>query len=163
VVDALRKVWEASDRLCSKRLKPFVGEMVKVMRQHSELAVNASLEAELCRMSPATIDRLLRPWRRLGGRRPLSTTKPGSLLKNSIPIRAFANWTDKRPGFLEVDLVAHCGESTEGLYLNTLCAVDVASGWSKCMGVWVYGVRDSSVSVALSIGCGSGYLFLCWD
>jgi len=136
VVDALRKVWEASDRLCSKRLKPFIGELVKAMRQHGELAVNASLEAALCQMSPATIDRLLRPWRRLGGRRPLSTTKPGSLLKNSIPIRTFADWTNERPGFLEVDLVAHCGESTEGFYLSTLCAVDIASGWSECMGVW---------------------------
>jgi hypothetical protein len=72
----------------------------------------------------------------LGGRRPLSTTKPGSLLKSSIPIRTFADWTDDRAGLLEVDLVAHCGESTEGFYLTTLCAVDVASGWSECIGVW---------------------------
>ena len=136
VVDALRKVWEASDRLCSKRLKPFVGELVRVMRQHGELAVNAWVEAELCQMSPATIDRLLRPWRRLGGRRGLSTTRPGSLLKSSIPIRTFADWTEDHPGFLEVDLVPHCGESTEGFYLTTLCAVDVASGWTECLGVW---------------------------
>jgi len=135
-VDALRKVWEASDRLCSKRLQPFIGELVMVMRRHDELAINASLEAELCQMSPSTIDRLLRPWRRLGGRRRLSTTKPGSLLKNSIPIRTFADWTDERSGFLEVDLVAHCGESAEGFYLTTLSTVDVASGWSECMGVW---------------------------
>ena len=65
VVDALRKVWEASNRLCSMRLQPFLGELVKVLRQHGELAVNARVEAELCRMSPSTIDRLLRPWRRL--------------------------------------------------------------------------------------------------
>jgi len=136
VVDALRKVWEASDRLCSKRLKPFLGELVRVMQKHGELAVNARVEAELCRMSPSTIDRLLRPWRRLGGRRPLSTTRPGSLLKSSIPIRTFADWEENRPGFLEVDLVAHCGESTEGFYLTTLCAVDVASAWSECVGVW---------------------------
>ncbi len=136
VLDALRKVWEASDRLCSKRLKPFIGELVRVMRQHGELAVNARVEAELCRMSPSTIDRLLRRWRCLGGRRPLSTTKPGSLLKSSIPIRTFADWTEERPGFLEVDLVAHCGESTEGFYLTTLCAVDVATGWSECIAVW---------------------------
>jgi hypothetical protein len=135
-VDALRKVWEASDRLCSKRLKPFIGELVRVMRQHGELTVNASLEAELCQMSPSTIDRLLRPWRCLGGRRPLSTTKPGSLLKNSIPIRTFADWEEDRPGFLEADLVSHCGESTEGFYLTTLSTVDVASGWSECIGVW---------------------------
>jgi len=63
-------------------------------------------------------------------------TKPGSLLKSSIPIRTFADWQEDRPGFLEVDLVSHCGESTEGFYLTTLCAVDVASGWSECVGVW---------------------------
>jgi hypothetical protein len=147
VVDVLRKVWEISDRLCSKRLKPFIGELVRVMRQHNEMAINARLEAELCQMSPATIDRLLRPWRRLGGRRPFSTTKPGSLLKNAIPIRTFADWTDERSGFLEVDLVAHCGESAEGFYLTTLSTVDVASGWSECMGVW--GKGQSRVKAAV--------------
>jgi len=149
VADALRKVWEASDRLCSKRLKPFMGELVRVMRQHGELAVNAGVEAELCRMSASTIDRLLQPWRRLGGRRPLSTTRQGSLLKSSIPIRTFADWTDEGPGFLEVDLVAHCGETTEGFYLTTLCAVDVASGWSECRGVWGKGQQRVGSAVHL--------------
>ena len=135
-VEVLRQVWETSDRLCSKRLQPFIGELVRVMRRHGELAVNARVEDQLSRMSASTIDRRLRPWRRLGGRRPLSTTKSGSLVKNSIPIRTFADWSEERPGFLEVDLVAHCGESTEGFYLTTLCAVDVATGWSECMGVW---------------------------
>jgi len=147
VVDALRQIWEASDRLCSKRLKPFMGELVRVMRQHGELAVDAVVEAELCQMSASTIDRLLRPWRRLGGRRPLSTTKPGSLLKSSIPIRTFADWIEERPGFLEVDLVAHCGESTEGFYLTTLCAVDVASGWSECVEVWGKGQQRVGAAV----------------
>jgi hypothetical protein len=87
-------------------------------------------------MSPSTIDRLLRPWRRLGGRRPFTTTKPGGLLKGSIPIRTFADWQENQPGFLEVDLVSHCGESSEGFYLTTLSTVDVASGWSECVGVW---------------------------
>jgi hypothetical protein len=85
-------------------------------------------------MSPATIDRLLWPWRCLGGRYWFSTTKPGSLLKRSILIRTFADWQDSGSGFLGVDLVAHCGESTEGFYLTTLCAVDVATGWSECLG-----------------------------
>ena len=147
VANSLREVWEASDRLCSKRLKPFIGELVRVMRKHGELAINATMEAELCRMSPATIDRLLTPWRNIGGRRPLSTTRPGSLLKRSIPIRTFADWTDDRPGFLEIDLVAHCGESTEGFYLNTLCAVDVGSGWSECMEVWGKGQERVGTAV----------------
>jgi len=136
VAEALRVVWEAGDRLCSKRLQPFIPEMIKVLRQHGEQRIDASTEGQLCRMSPATIDRLLRPCCQLGGRRGLTTTRPGSLLKRSIPIRTFADWQENKPGFLEIDLVVHCGDSTEGFYLNTLCAVDVASGWSECLPVW---------------------------
>jgi len=136
VARALRVVWEATDRLCSKRLHPFLPELVKVLRRHGNSTMNTEIEAQLCRMSPATIDRLLHPWRRLGGRRPFTTTKPGSLLKSSIPIRTFADWQEDSPGFLEVDLVSHCGDSSEGFYLTTLSTVDVASGWSECVGVW---------------------------
>jgi hypothetical protein len=58
------------------------------------------------------------------------------LLKNLIPIRTFADWQENRPGFLEIDLVAHCGESVDDFYLHTLCAVDVASGWFESVPVW---------------------------
>ena len=136
VVESLKTVWEASDRLCSKRLKPFMPEILSVLMHHGELHINADIQAQLCRMSPATIDRLLRPWRRVGGRRGFTTTRPGNLLKNMIPIRTFTDWQENKPGFLETDLVAHCGESTEGFYLNTLCAVDVWSGWTECLPVW---------------------------
>ena len=119
VVEALRAAWETTDRLCSKRLHPFLPELVRVLRRHGERTITAEVEAQLCRMSPSTIDRLLKPWHRVGGHRPFTTTKPGSLLKNSIPIRTFADWEEDRPGFLEVDLVPHCGESGEGFYLNT--------------------------------------------
>jgi hypothetical protein len=136
VVEALRLAWEATDRLCSKRLKPFLPELVQVLRRHGEGKISAEVEAQLCRMSPSTIDRLLKPWRRLGGRRPFSTTKPASLLKSAIPIRTFADWQEDTPGFLEADLVPHCGDSTGGFYLNTLSTVDIATGWSECVGVW---------------------------
>jgi len=136
VADALRMAWEATDRLCSKRLHPFLPELVTVLRRHGESAITSEIEAQLCSISSSTIDRLLHPWRRLGGRRPFTTTKPGSLLKNSIPIRTFTDWQEDRPGFLEVDLVSHGGESTDGFYLTTLSTVDVASGWSECVGVW---------------------------
>ena len=89
VAGMLKAVWEASDRLCSKRLQPFLPEMVKVLRQHNELRIDNSMEAQLCQMSSSTIDRLLRPWRRLGGRRGLTTTQPGSLLKSAIPYQDF--------------------------------------------------------------------------
>ncbi len=111
--------------------------------------MTAEVEAQLCRMSPATIDRLLHPWRRLGGRRPFTTTKLGSSLKRPIPIRTFADWQEDRPGFVEVDLVHHCGEITEGFYLTTLSTMDVASGWSECIGVWGKGQQRVGAAVHL--------------
>jgi hypothetical protein len=87
----------------------------------------------LVQMCPATIDRLLKPARRGMVPHGRSTTKPGTLLKKSIPIRTWADWDDLRPGFVEIDLVAHCGESTAGKYLETLDVVDVATGWCECI------------------------------
>jgi len=84
-------------------------------------------------MCPATIDRLLKPARRGMTPHGRSTTKPGTLLKKSIPIRTWADWDDLKPGFVEIDLVAHCGESTHGKYLETLDVVDVATGWCECI------------------------------
>ncbi len=136
VLEALKAIWEASDHLCSKRLKPFLSEMVYVLRRHGEQKINTALEGQLCRISASTIDRLLRPYRRQGGRKGFTTTRPGRLLRSSIPIRTFADWQENKPGFLEIDLVAHCGDSVEDFFLNSLCAVDVASGWTECVPVW---------------------------
>jgi hypothetical protein len=147
VMEPLKVVWEASDRLCSKRLQPFLPEMIKVLRQHGEQKIDASTAAQLCKMSPSTIDRLLRPCRKAGGRRGFTTTRAGSLLKSSIPIRTFTDWQENKPGFVETDLVAHCGESTEGFYLNTLCAVDVATGWTECQAVWGKGQQRVKTAV----------------
>lgn len=147
MVEPLRAVWETSDRLCSRRLQPFLPEMIRVMRQHGEQHIDAATEGQLSRMSPSTIDRLLRPARKAGGRRGRTTTKPGSLLKSSIPIRTFADWQENRSGFLEIDLVAHCGESTEGFYLNTLSAVDVESGWSEYLPLWGKGQERVKTAV----------------
>ncbi|MBI2829940.1 MAG: transposase [Chloroflexi bacterium] len=136
VVVALAGIWEASDRLCSARLKPFLPEMVRVLRRQGEQRISSSLEKELCSMSESTIDRFLRPYRKLGGRKRFSTTRPGSLLKSSIPIRTFADWQENKPGFMELDTVAHCGDNTEGFYLYTLSAVDIETGWTECLPVW---------------------------
>lgn len=83
-------------------------------------------------MSRATIDRCLKKARLTHPQHGLSTTKPGSLLKQAIPVRTFTPWEEERPGFLEIDLVAHCGQSVEGVYLNTLTATDLATGWTEC-------------------------------
>ncbi len=111
-------------------------ELVGILKRSGELSVTEETEAQLCRMSASTIDRLLQRWRRGGPRHPLSTTKPGTLLKNAILVRNFSEWEDTRPGFLEADLVAHCGDSAEGFYLTTLSTVDVATGWCEPVAVW---------------------------
>lgn len=133
---ALRVAWEASDRLCSRRLCPFLGELVRILKAKGELKVTAETEVQLSRLSPSTVDRITRRWRAGQPRRGLATTKPGTLLKKAIPIKTFTEWQDSRPGFVEADLVAHCGQSTEGFYLTTLSAVDVATGWCEPVAVW---------------------------
>ena len=136
VVAALRQVWEVADRPCGRRLAPFLGELVERLEAWEELRLPGEVAAALCGMSASTIDRLLRPAKERGRRPWTSGTKPGSLLKASIPIRTFGEWGQPPPGHLEVDLVAHCGESTEGFSLNTLTGVDLATGWVVCRGVW---------------------------
>jgi hypothetical protein len=66
----------------------------------------------------------------------LSTTKPGTLLKQQVPVRTYTPWEEQQPGFVEIDLVAHCGMSTAGHYLNTLTVTDVCTTWTECIGVW---------------------------
>ena len=146
-VAVLKTLWEASGRVCGKRLQPFLPELVEALVRHGELSLEGGLRGQVEGMSAATIDRLLKPCRQPGLRRPFSTTKPGSLLKGAILVRTFAEWEEKRPGFLEIDLVAHCGGSTERFYLTTLSAVDVATGWVECRGV--YGKGQERVGGAI--------------
>jgi len=133
VSDALTFIWKVSNYSGSHRLHPFLPEMITVLEHHDELHLLPSTRQLLLQISPATMDRLLKPARRALVPHGRTTTKPGTLLKKSIPIRTWADWDDLKPGFLEIDLVAHCGESTEGKYLETLDCVDVATGWCECI------------------------------
>lgn len=131
VVQVLKQIWEICGRVCSKRLKPFLPEITTILERHQELILSTDLKALLLGMSRSTIDRCLKT-ARFEQRRGLSTTKPGTLLKKAIPIQTYTAWEDERAGFFEIDLVAHCGDSTEGQYLNTLTATDIATGWTDC-------------------------------
>jgi hypothetical protein len=128
VVAALMQVWEICGQICSKRLAPFLGEAVTVLEQEGKVRLRGDVRDRLIAMSPATIDRLLRTHRE-GSRKGRCTTKPGTLLRSQVAVRTFADWTDTVPGFFEIDLVAHCGETTSGEFVHTLSAVDVATGW----------------------------------
>ena len=136
VAAELKYLWEITDHLCSKRLHPFLPELLNVIKRNGSHAISHEMETQIRAISPSTMDRLLKTWRGKVGHSRFSTTRPGTLLKDSIPIRTFTDWEENSPGFLEADLVAHCGESVEGFYLNTLSAVDVATGWIECIGTW---------------------------
>ena len=130
--DALIVLWEASDRICGKRLKPLLPILVASMETHGHLTLDASVRDDLLRMSAATIDRALRDVRNrandLGGRR---RSRPTGI-RASVPIRTFNDWNDPAPGFCEADLVAHSGPVTNGSFIQTLVLTDIATGWTEC-------------------------------
>lgn len=132
----LIEVWSLAGEPSGKYLHPVLADTLAMLDTHGELhrvtqRLNDAVEAELLAMSPATIDRYLKPTRdrrdRLRGK---STTRPGNTLRESIPVRPATQATETTPGFFEIDLVAHCGHTSEGQYLHTLTATDVAIGWT---------------------------------
>jgi hypothetical protein len=129
VVQALEQIWEICGQICSKRLQPYLPEVIKVLERCKEIELSEDTKELLLKISSASIDRCLHPIR-CKSPHGLSTTKPGSLLKNLIPVQTFTAWDQERPGFMEIDLVAHCGNTTEGQYLNTLTCTDLSTGWT---------------------------------
>jgi len=145
-VALLRACWTALDGICSKRLAPFLPELLERLRSwHALHHVSAETIQRVAHMSPATVDRALASSRDGVPKRGLSTTRPGTLLKHQVAIKTFADWTEREPGFVEVDLVAHCGWTGAGPFLYTLTLVDVATGWVSCAGL-----RDKRAQTVLA-------------
>ena len=143
VQEALVLFWEASDRLCGKRLKPLIPVLVEAMEHHGHLHLHPAVREQVLTVSAATIDRLLGPVReRTHGtqRRRGVTTE----LRKSIPVRTFADWGNPAPGHMEADLVAHCGGSMAGSFVHTFVLTDVATGWTECIAL---AVRDQNLIV----------------
>jgi hypothetical protein len=132
VQHALFLAWHAANRICAKRLIPFLPTLLEALERHEHLQISEECRKQLLSMSAATADRLLSSQRKQS-QRGLSNTRAGTLLKQQIPIRTFEEWNEARPGFLEADLVAHCGTNIEGGYLYTLTLTDVATGWTECL------------------------------
>ena len=130
VKQVLIQIWRVANEICSKRLIPFLPDLLEALERTGRLEVTEEVRAKLLSMCPATADQLLASERRVAGGR--STTRSGTLLKRQIPIRTFSDWNDVVPGFFEADLVAHCGDNTSGRYLNSLVLIDIATAWTEC-------------------------------
>jgi hypothetical protein len=139
LLSVLRRIWLACDQMCSKRLKA----ALPLWLPHYETSYGRlpePLKARLLALSAATIDRLLKPLRARLGRRGLTGTKPGTLLKTQIPLRT-NHWDITRPGFLEADTVAHCGNSLAGSFVWSITLTDICTGWTECRAVWNKGAH----------------------
>jgi hypothetical protein len=133
-------IWLATDQLCSKRLKVALPLWLPYHEQlHGPL--DPDLRTKLLAVSPATLDRLLRPIRARYGGKGLGGTKPGSLLRQHIPIRT-TSLDLTVPGHLEADAVAHGGRSLAGDFVWSLTFTDIASTWTENGAVWNRGARD---------------------
>ena len=130
VVRALSAVWEVARRPCAKLLVAAIPELVQAMQTYGEIELTPKTRNLLLQMSAATADRLLRKVRYSLQWRGRTTTKPGTLLKRQIAIRTANGWDDHRPGYVEIDLVAHCGDSGAGEFLYTLVCTDIATQWT---------------------------------
>ena len=124
------------DHINSKRLRKALDAELQGLYESGFLQVSSECYQKLKRVSPATMDRLLADRRRRPGKR-RGFTKPGTLLKHQIPVRTWADWTEDRPGFCEMDLVDHSGgRIIRGAdHAWTLCFTDVMTAWTECVAV----------------------------
>jgi hypothetical protein len=168
LLKALKTIWLRSNLLCGKRLKQALPNWLRPYEKHyGELA--GECRAKLLKISPASIDRLLKPCKAQLQRRRNAGTKPGTLLKNQIPIRT-SNEDIDRPGYLEADTVAHCGGSMSGSFIWSITYTDIKSTWTVTRAVWnktYEGIRDQTRDVEsrlpfpiLGFDCDNGSEFL---
>jgi hypothetical protein len=134
VLEPLKRIWLAANLPCSKRLKVLLPLWLPGYQQEFGPLPPEVIQA-LSTISAATLDRILAPTRSHYRGRGRSTTKPGTLLRKQIPIN-INQWDETRPGFLEADTVAHCGESLLGDFVYTINFVDIATGWTEQRAVW---------------------------
>ena len=147
VREALIVLWEASERLCSSRLRPLIPVLLPALERHGRLEIDDGLRGKLLTMSPATMDRLLTEVCVVvrGGQR--RRAGMSSVVRRSVPVRTFGDWNDPPPGYVEVDFVAHSSTSSSGSFVQTMVLTDIATGWTECVPVRT---RDSgNVIVAI--------------
>jgi hypothetical protein len=131
-ISILKAIWEAAGFPWSARLKALLPIWLPWARKRFE--ITPDVEQQLLSMGTATMDRRLRSIKDRAKKRIYGTTRPGTLLKHMIPIKT-DSWNIRRPGFFEIDLVAHCGTSLSGEFINSLNCVDILTGWTETRAV----------------------------
>jgi len=130
----VRQIWLTAEQPCGKRLVPILRQWLPFYEPRFG-RLSGRLRRLVHQASAATLDRLLAPARAQHPGRGRCGTKPGGLLKSEIPIRT-GTWDLSRPGYLEADTVAHCGESLAGSFIWSVTYTDIFSGWTEGGAVW---------------------------
>lgn len=134
VISELITLWEASDRLCGKRLKALIPILIDAMQRHGHSCLDPLVEQKLLQISAATIDRALIPIRQKANGQGKRRNKAISVIRRAVPIRTFTDWHNPPPGYFEVDMVEHCGgPKKSGNFVHSLVLTDIASGWTECI------------------------------
>ncbi len=133
IVSPLTKLWGIANFASGKRLVGMLPSYVETLVRDKELFLIDKQKELLLQVSAATIERLITPERKKVFGKGRTTTKPGSLLKHQIPIHVFTRWNDRKPGFGEIDLVAHCGVTVKGDFAYTLDFIDLDTNWNECV------------------------------
>ena len=126
---ALIVLWEASDRVCGKRLRALLPILLPALERNGHLHLADPMRQKILAMSASTIDRLLREPRSATRLRKVRRAMPAA--RRRVPVRTFADWNEPPPGSMEMDCVAHCGDANRGSYVNSLVLTDIASGWTE--------------------------------
>src|ERR1700722_17667372 len=126
---ALIVLWEASDRVCGKRLRALLPILLPALERNGHLHLGEAIRQKILAMSASTIDRLLRVPRSATRLKKARRAMPAARRRG--PVRTFADWNEPPPGSMEMDLVAHCGDANRGSYVNSLVMTDIASGWTE--------------------------------
>jgi hypothetical protein len=151
-------LWEASDRICGKRLKPLLPIPLEAMERNGHLRLTKTVRSQVLSISPATIDRALHDVREAAGGRHRRHAAPSAAVRRSVPVRTFTDWHNPPPGFFEADLVAHSGPSARGSFVQTLVVTDIATGWTECAPLLF---REQTLLIHSVDVCGSSVLAAC--
>jgi hypothetical protein len=169
VMRIVEKVWAKAGYPWSVRLKEILRLWLPWIQ--GRFGLTETQQAKLLVISPSTIDRSLRDRKRRLRRRIYGRTKPGTLLRHQIEVRC-EHWDVKVPGYLELDLVSHSGECSEGEFIYTLNLTDIASTWDESrsvMGKGEKGIIEALQQIAdalpfpvLGIDSDNGSEFINW-
>jgi hypothetical protein len=130
------RLWDFFKGMCGqtkglRRLVPLIRTNIAVLARERQFGITPQIRQQLLQISRSTVERILKGERKKHRLKGQSTTKPGSLLRNQIPVKVFWPWDEQKPGFCEIDTVSHDGGAVSGEFCFTLTFTDIATQWTE--------------------------------